>query len=327
MNVIHLLIITGTAMLFLVNIPMIFSEVPSLMYPLQQLRQGVLPENITCNQDLHLLIKSSDNTPACVTSSSISRLVSQGWIVAPETTPFNQNNTTLNHKINPPSHTLGIVLVPYFAPTNNDWQTIYNLAAKYPGTIRYVIINPCSGPCDTPLSSDWQNAISILKSDGVKTLGYIFDNSQSIANIDYYMKNPQVKTDGIFFDNEGSSGDNSVRFKPYSDHVHQLGGIVYINPGYPYPYIANYLQNNLTDIANVHEPNLDQPHDISIPYNVSPSRLSVMLGNVSSASDMKSEIAKVAASKDIGNVFIYENSYDSLPSFFSQEVQAISAMP
>ncbi|HEX5456842.1 MAG TPA: spherulation-specific family 4 protein [Candidatus Nitrosotalea sp.] len=192
----------------MMDIPIIFSEMPqaNVPSPLKQIRLGVLPESVTCNSGLYLLIKSSDHLPACVRPGSIARLTAQGWTLVPgsHAPTSNQNYSNPDNSVKTKNHALGLVLVPYFDPADEDWQTIYSMADKYPGAIRYVIINPCSGPCDAPLSSDWQHAISILKSDGVKTLGYIFDNSQSIANIDYYMKNPKVPTDGIFFDNEGS---------------------------------------------------------------------------------------------------------------------------
>jgi len=184
-----------------------------------------------------------------------------------------------------------------------------------------VIINPCSGPCGDSLSDDWKNVISNLKHRGIKTLGYVFNTAESIANIDYYMKS-SVPTDGIFFDNE-SSTDDLKNFKQFSKHVHDLGGIVYINPGYNFPQVDSYITSGSTDIANIHEIEYDKSHHIQINEDLPPAKLSVILGNVTSSDTMVSKLKEVA-SKGIGTVYVYEDSYSTLPSFFLDEVKQAS---
>ena len=220
---------------------------------------------------------------------------------------------------------MGIVVVPYFGPENPQWNVIFQLAERYPGTIKYVIINPCSGPCDTPLSDDWQQLISTLQSKGIRTLGYIFNDSQSITNIDYYMKKPSVPTNGIFFDNEGST-NNLANFKRYADYVHSLGGTVYINPGYNYPQVIDYVKSGMADVANIHEFGIDMQDYITGSYDVPSSKISVIVGNVYSVSDMQVQLAGIS-SKGIGLVYIYAKSYGSLPPYFNEEVQKVASTP
>lgn len=220
--------------------------------------------------------------------------------------------------------TIRMIVVPYFDPRDPQWQTIYAAADKYPKTIQYVIINPCSGPCGYSLSDDWKQVISNLKHRGIKTLGYVFNTAESFANIDYYMKS-SVPTDGIFFDNESSTNDLK-NFKQFSDHVHNLGGIVYINPGYNFPQVDSYITSGSTDIANIHEIESDKSHHIAINEDLPPAKLSVILGNVTSSDAMISKLKEVA-SKGIGTVYVYENSYSTLPSFFLDEVEQASMTP
>jgi len=222
------------------------------------------------------------------------------------------------------NNTIRMIVVAYFDPLDPQWQTIYAAADKYPKTIQYVIINPCSGPCGDSLSDDWKNVISNLKHRGIKTLGYVFNTAESIANIDYYMKS-SVPTDGIFFDNE-SSTDDLKNFKQFSKHVHDLGGIVYINPGYNFPQVDSYITSGSTDIANIHEIEYDKSHHIQINEDLPPAKLSVILGNVTSSDTMVSKLKEVA-SKGIGTVYIYEDSYSTLPSFFLDEVKQASMTP
>lgn len=214
--------------------------------------------------------------------------------------------------------TMELVVVPYFDPTSQLWQVIYDEADKYPGTIKYVIINPCSGPCGPALSQDWENIILTLKSKNIKTLGYIFNNSESFNNIDYYMKNPSIPTDGIFFDNEGSV-DNLAGFKKYADYVHSLGGIVYINPGYDYAYVDSYLTSGVADVVDIHEIDSSDSRQIITNKEFSPWKISVIVGNVIDSQEMQYVISDVA-NKGIGITYMYVNSYGTLPEFFPDEV-------
>jgi len=217
---------------------------------------------------------------------------------------------------------MGIIIIPYFSPTSLSWNAVYQQAQTYPGTIKYVIINPCSGPCAESLSQDWQNVISNLKSYGIKTLGYIYYTKENLANIDYYMKDPPIKTDGIFFDKEGSS-DNLVNFQQFASYIHNLGGIVSINPGYNYAPVIKYLTSGSADIANIYEAGASRINQMSVPSGIAPEKLSAIVKNVKSVSDMKSTVSEVAA-KNVGNIYVTTKSYTTLPSYFSDEIQTAS---
>lgn len=216
-------------------------------------------------------------------------------------------------------NSMNLVIVPYFEPSSPDWQMLYEQADRNPGVIKYVIINPCSGPCQEPLSEQWQQIILELKKRNIKTLGYIFDSFQSIENIDYYMKAPSVTTDGIFFDNEGSS-DTIERFRQYANYVHDLGGLVYINPGYNYPHVINYLRDGLVDVANVYEFESSKAHHIDVDGDLHPRQLSAILGDVHTVSEMKKMISETAEA-GISTVYVYSDSYYSLPPFFLELVK------
>lgn len=47
--------------------------------PLKQFKSGIPPEDVQCKQDLQLVIKSSDGSPACVKPESVIKLVAWGW--------------------------------------------------------------------------------------------------------------------------------------------------------------------------------------------------------------------------------------------------------
>ncbi len=47
--------------------------------PLVQYKQGITSENISCKKVLELVLKNSNNSPACIKSSSAKILVDRGW--------------------------------------------------------------------------------------------------------------------------------------------------------------------------------------------------------------------------------------------------------
>ena len=290
------------------------AEIPSLMknkissvlntiqqLPLQDNNVTKVNHNVTIKENLEIVESELNNTNHIIE---------------------NKKDTISTNVTQNESMTMGIIVVPYFEPAREEWKIIYQQAEAHPGTIKYVIINPCSGPCGNHLSADWQQIISNLQNRGVKTLGYIFDSAESIESIDYYLKDPKTPTDGIFFDNEGST-DNLQSFTKFADYVHGLGGIVYVNPGFNYPQIQRYLESGAADVANIYEITSEDSHHITVGYNIHPRQLSVIVGNVYTDSLMQNVISKVA-SYGIGTVYVYTNSYDSLPAFFVQEVQHAS---
>lgn len=56
-------------------------NVTSFVTPLKQIQLGTSPESVKCNQNLQLVIKTEDGSPACVKDTSIGKLVRQGWWV------------------------------------------------------------------------------------------------------------------------------------------------------------------------------------------------------------------------------------------------------
>jgi hypothetical protein len=67
------------------NLNMIFNsmldanELKKFSSPLEQLRFGIDPHSVVCKQDLQLMIKSEDGSPACVKPDTTSKLTERGW--------------------------------------------------------------------------------------------------------------------------------------------------------------------------------------------------------------------------------------------------------
>lgn len=54
--------------------------------PLKQIMHGALPKDVSCNNDLILILKYSDGSPACVKPSTVPTLLERGWGQDPRVT-------------------------------------------------------------------------------------------------------------------------------------------------------------------------------------------------------------------------------------------------
>ncbi len=54
------------------------------MAPLRQVESGVAPEDVTCSSDMELILKNSNNSPACVKPTTAERLIQLGWGTRPQ---------------------------------------------------------------------------------------------------------------------------------------------------------------------------------------------------------------------------------------------------
>ncbi|MDE1725548.1 MAG: hypothetical protein KGH76_06600 [Thaumarchaeota archaeon] len=52
---------------------------PNHMSPLKQFKSGIKAEDVKCRQDLQLVIKSRDGSPACVKPDTVQKLIERGW--------------------------------------------------------------------------------------------------------------------------------------------------------------------------------------------------------------------------------------------------------
>ena len=53
-----------------------------ILSPLKQFKSGISAQQVECNVGFELIIKATDNSPACVSHSSASVLINRGWATA-----------------------------------------------------------------------------------------------------------------------------------------------------------------------------------------------------------------------------------------------------
>ena len=66
-------------------IPLSVESITPFPTPLKQIVSGTEPENITCNEGLELIFKSTNNSPACVKPRTVEKLIERGWALPKQT--------------------------------------------------------------------------------------------------------------------------------------------------------------------------------------------------------------------------------------------------
>ncbi|MDE1818772.1 MAG: hypothetical protein KGI19_09240 [Thaumarchaeota archaeon] len=82
----------------------------AMLDPLQQFKSGIFIQDIKCRQDFQLIMKSEDNTPACVTSNTANILLERGWA---ELIPNRNTQTTDTKNYDP----FGITALVIYKPS------------------------------------------------------------------------------------------------------------------------------------------------------------------------------------------------------------------
>ena len=70
--------------------------------PAKQIKLGNFLEFIRCNQGLELIFKSNDNSPACVKSSSIEKLIERGWAIQQSIDSSNISESDVSYTLKAP---------------------------------------------------------------------------------------------------------------------------------------------------------------------------------------------------------------------------------
>jgi hypothetical protein len=119
--------------------------------PLKQFKSGITANNVECKQDLHLVIKSEDNSPACVKLDAAYMLIKRGWATSESAYPGGDaqfvldTNSTIIPAHLPRSSGLRI---PYYEPSRiinySGFDGVYNETFLYRGTQNDYILNPGS---------------------------------------------------------------------------------------------------------------------------------------------------------------------------------------
>jgi hypothetical protein len=204
----------------------------------------------------------------------------------------------------------------------------------YGPSIPYIIsINPSSGP-GSSVDSRFTNAISTLHSSGlnVTVIGYVptgYGSTRTISNVEgmidsWYSLYPNI--DGIMFDEVSSSSSTDSFYKTITDYARNVHGAHFLrgNPG----AAIDVGKMGMFDTIDVGESS-DYPPESLLQENTfngtyGNAKFSFIVHDQPSLD--KAWLA--TAEKYLGYVYITNdvepNPYDTVPSYFAQEVAALS---
>jgi Spherulation-specific family 4 len=222
-----------------------------------------------------------------------------------------------------------LYVYPQIINGRSNWSPLVEAARKIPVI---AIINPNSGPGGKP-NTDYAQALKLLQKGGVKTIGYVATNygkrsiDQVKADVDLY--NDHFNVQGIFLD-EGASSSQQLNYYGeiyrYIKSKKKLQQVI-VNPGTHLD--EAYFSQPVTDQAVIFE-NFGREWPTYQPSNYlskyDRQRFALMLHGVIDRAKMQSYI-ELAVKRNIGYVYITNdadsNPWDSLPSYWSAEVEAI----
>ncbi|NHH97197.1 hypothetical protein DYY66_2476 [Candidatus Nitrosotalea sp. FS] len=71
----------GSASVWITDDPSSHTSNSVYMSPLKQVQSGILSKDVKCKQNLILVIKTENSSPACVKQTSVTRLLAHGWVL------------------------------------------------------------------------------------------------------------------------------------------------------------------------------------------------------------------------------------------------------
>jgi hypothetical protein len=209
------------------------------------------------------------------------------------------------------------LIVPLYFVNSTQWEQVANAEVG-----EYVILNPYNGPGDeqNPL---YTNYIGELIDKGKIPIGYIYTKwgsrplEEVEADIDKWLDfYPDIK--GFFIDETATGSDKLDYYKTLVDYIKSKGDYyIVLNPG------TQPLDNGYFDIADtvvVYEGTYDnKPQGVC---QVNPSKSAVIVYNAT-----EEEMKTVLTTEDCKYYYVTDrtlpNPFDSLPSYFDQEVELL----
>ena len=229
-------------------------------------------------------------------------------------------------------------LVPaYFYPDHwnagNDWVVMCDgLEASTQRSV--VVMNPNSGP-DTRRNPDYQVVLSYCQAAGQEVIGYVHTSygkrsSRSVkADIDaYYRYYPDI--DGIFLDEMSNQTSTQSYYRSLYRHVKGKPGSSNLVVGNPGAAAATswQLDTPVTDALIVFEGTSSAFSDWTPPAWVLSQPSSRIVHLVHASPDATDMVGTCTRSQQMNAGLVYvtddvlENPWDSLPSYWQDELQA-----
>jgi hypothetical protein len=209
----------------------------------------------------------------------------------------------------------GIIIPAYFYDANL-WDEVVNADSlnKF-----IVIINPNYGPGDNT-DDFYSSVINDLITENKTPIGYVYtkwgsrDISEVENDIDKWLNlYPSIK--GFFIDEANSTADGVTYYKTLYSYIKAKGNyFVVLNPG----TTPNTEYFNVSDLVVVFENDVSKLNNNVCENNFEKSAVIVYGADEEDMKEFKNVCGYVYFTDDSGN-----NPYDSLPSYFYEEINEL----
>jgi Spherulation-specific family 4 len=223
----------------------------------------------------------------------------------------------------------------YDAP-NYVWDDVASAGSKVSIT---AVINPNNGPGIGGPNADYTRGINDLAAGGVRMVGYVFTNygarliSDIKADIDNYATN-FTNISGIFFDEASTDLTKLAYYKEIHDYALTKSQFnqVFTNPGVQIPesFLKTPTVTAETSVIFENQTGWNTYATDSYVAGLNPNKTAAIIYNVPTFAQAKSAI-DLTVQRNIGYVYvtndILPNPYDSIPSYWLEEVNYIASIP
>ena len=232
----------------------------------------------------------------------------------------------LSAPVHAASNSVGIAIPLYTYPTDSSWSAVIHAKQAYPNVPFIAIINPSSGP-GTSQDSNYVQGIKNLQAAGIKVLGYVDtayggDSVSSVeSNVNLYHQ--WYGVNGIFFDDMSNQAAYETYYSTLTSYVHSLipGSTTLGNPGTSVPtgfigtmdVLCIYESSGYPSLSFITYPGYSTSNFYMVAFGVSL--------NTSFLTNAAGSVAWVYVTDAT-----LPNPYDVLPSYFTSEVAALSAI-
>ena len=223
------------------------------------------------------------------------------------------------------------MLIPLYSyPTDENgeiWNRVALAAQKVSITVLFGVIRGHNEPVGTP-NSDYSEGLTLLRNAGITLLAYVEtsdgtrDKTEVKADVKAYSENFDI--DGIFYDEVSGSFDDFDYYEELIAYAKSFTKVreVMLNSSY---IEKEYIEQSSSDSFIVFENSYPYWPDFdAVPYDgIAAEKLNAIVHTVPDIPTMQTAI-DAAISKNIGNIYITDEEFHFLPTYFEEEVDYIA---
>jgi hypothetical protein len=219
---------------------------------------------------------------------------------------------------------LGMAIPLYTYPTDGTWTQVIQAKQAYPNVPIVAVINPDSGPGSSQ-DPNYVQGIKQLQAAGVLVYGYVDTayGSDSISSVESHVNQyvSWYKVNGILFDDMQNVAGYASYYSTLGSYVSSLGIRSMGNPG---TSVDLSLIGTLNALCVYEDTGLPAISFITYP-GYSPTNFAVIALGVSLNTSFLSSIHGLVSWVYLTN-YSGSNPYDVLPTYFTSEMSALSAL-